>query len=301
MVNAVHGSLFQASRSERCRTEPTGHRLARAGEGQAFEGSVAAARQRPHAWPRRRPARIPFAGKIETDGPQKHPLADLESRLISAQVERTVLEARIKAAEEEVELEAKKDEAVAPAKQEGELISQQEAALRDAMVDKIIEDSAEVQKQKALVAGKQSRLKEIEEKSAKGKAGPRIRSNWPKKSATTSRRLTKLRSEMKPRVRSEAELSIIARRTEMGTAQVAKRMEELAKMRSDREACRVMEQMLQERYEEQRKNVEQSSGDTHGVGFQARRAGPGGEGVRVDRRSGRCSCRPSEAPPRGSR
>ena len=48
----------------------------------------------------------------------------------------------------------------------------------------------------------------------------------------------------------------------MGTSQIQRRMEELDKMRSDRVTCRVMEKMLQERYDKQRKNVEQSSGDT---------------------------------------
>ena len=42
---------------------------------------------------------------------------------------------------------------------------------------------------------------------------------------------------MKPRAQREAELSILAKRTEAGTAQIERRIEELAKMRSDREAC----------------------------------------------------------------
>jgi capsular exopolysaccharide synthesis family protein len=53
----------------------------------------------------------------------------------------------------------------------------------------------------------------------------------------------------------------------MGTARIERRMEELAKMRSDRESCRVMEEMLQARYEKQRENTQQSSGDTMELGF----------------------------------
>ena len=57
----------------------------------------------------------PFAAKMEANSPQKHPLADLESRLIDAQVEGTVLDARIKAAEED--LAAKQKEGGASAGQ----------------------------------------------------------------------------------------------------------------------------------------------------------------------------------------
>jgi polysaccharide biosynthesis transport protein len=206
----------------------------------------------------------PFAGKMEATGLQKHPLADVESRLITAQVERTVLEARIKATEEE--LNAKKSEDDAPANEESELTSPQEIAFRDAMVGKMIEDSGEVQKQIAMIAAKQSRLKEVEEKSAKGNEDP-LYTQLAKEIANDEESLERLRSEMKPRGRREAELSIIARRTEMGAARLARRMEDLAKMRSDREASHVMEQMLKERFEEQRKNVEQSSGDTMELSF----------------------------------
>ncbi|MBU4272893.1 MAG: polysaccharide biosynthesis tyrosine autokinase [Planctomycetes bacterium] len=208
----------------------------------------------------------PFSGNLEADSPQKHPLADLEGRLIAAQVERTVLEARIKATEEE--LEANKREEDSSAGGEDVLASKHEAVFRDATADKIIEDSAEMQQQKALIAVKWSRLMDIGEKSARGKeAAAYVR--LADEIRGDEQALDQLREEMKPRARHEAELAIIARRSAMGAAKIERRMEELAKMRSDREAYRVMEEMLEERYDEQRKNMEQSSGDTMELRFKS--------------------------------
>jgi polysaccharide biosynthesis transport protein len=206
----------------------------------------------------------PFPGKLNADSPQKNPLADLEGRLIAAQVDRTVLEARIKATEEE--LEARRKEGNSSAEEEGVLASRQEGAYRDAMADKIVEDSEEVRQQKALIADKRSRLMDTEEKSAKGKnavayvrLADEIRGD--------EQALDQLRGELRLRARREAELAIIAKRVATGTDQIERRREELAKMRSDREAYRVMEQMLKDRYDEQRKNIERSSGDTLELGF----------------------------------
>ena len=72
---------------------------------------------------------------------------------------------------------------------------------------------------------------------------------------------------MKTRARHEAEQSIIARRSGIGTAQGASPELELAKLQSYRKTCGVMEKMLKARFEEQRKSVEQSSGDAVDLTF----------------------------------
>ena len=99
----------------------------------------------------------PFAGKGETNGAEKHPLAELESRLISAQVECTVLDARITAAEEELAA-GKKAEKASGKPPESESLTRQEADFRDAMADKLVEDNAEVQREKAFIAARKSAL-----------------------------------------------------------------------------------------------------------------------------------------------
>jgi capsular exopolysaccharide synthesis family protein len=191
-------------------------------------------------------------------------LADLQGRLVSAQVERTLLDARIKAAEEE--LDAKRNETDSTRGALGELTSKQDAAVCDAMADKFIEASPEIQRQKMIIADKRWRLADGLQRSVKGKQSPAYK-RLAEEIESNEQMLDQLRAEMKPRAIRDAEVSLMAKRTEAGSAHVERRIEELAKMRSDREAAHVMEQMLKERYEEQRKQVEQGNGETMELGF----------------------------------
>ncbi len=201
----------------------------------------------------------PFAAKREGDSSQKNPLTDLEGRFVTAQVEGTVLDARIKAAEEA--LDAKRKDADAAPGEKGPLLSKQEIALRDVTADRIIEQSEEVRRQKGVIAAKRSNLTDNERVLAKGKRSP-VYERLSSEIHDDEKTLERLQTELRPRALREAELAILAKRTEMGSTQLERQMEELAKMRSDREACRVMEAMFKDRYEKQRKDVEQSSGDT---------------------------------------
>ncbi len=206
----------------------------------------------------------PFAANIEGESPKNHPLANLQTKLIEAQVEGAVLEARIKAAEEELE-STKSAGATLPAEIK-QMLSEQELALLDVMADQIVEDSDEVKRQKEIIAAKRMNLKETEQLVAKGKRSP-VYERLLTDIRNDERTLERLRAELLSRARREAELSLMAKRTELGAAQLQRRREELAKMRSDRAACRAMEEMLNERYEKQRKNVELSSGETLELGF----------------------------------
>lgn len=206
----------------------------------------------------------PFAAKFETDSPQHNPLVDLETRLVGAQVEGTVLDARIMAVEEE--LDAKQKQWDTASSEANKLLAKQEAALRDVMANRIVEESGEVQWQMEIIADKRMNLKETERLVAKGKQSP-IYKRLMADIRNDEQTLDRLRTEMKPRARRKAELALLAKRTEMGTAQLQRQMEELDKMRSDRAACRVMEKMFRERYEKQRKEVALSSGDTLELGF----------------------------------
>ncbi|NLF06693.1 MAG: polysaccharide biosynthesis tyrosine autokinase [Pirellulaceae bacterium] len=206
----------------------------------------------------------PFAAKMEPAAAQKHPLADLESRLIEVQVEGTVLKARIKAAEEE--LKAKEEQWAAASGEADQLLTKQELALRDVLADRIVEESPEVRQQKDIIAAKMANLKETERLVAKGRQSP-VYARLLGDIRNDERTLDRLRNEIKQRAVREAELSLLAKRTEQGTSLLQKKMDELAKMRSDLAACAVMETMLLERYEKQRKDVEASSGDTLELGF----------------------------------
>jgi capsular exopolysaccharide synthesis family protein len=206
----------------------------------------------------------PFAGKIEADGATRHPLADLEGRLISVQVERTVLEARLKAVEEQFAAKKPPDSAAA----QNATSTPQDVALRDVMAERLLDETAEVQRQRALIAVKQANLKATEERSAKGRQDP-LYVRLTQAIRSDEETLDQLRSELRPRVRREVELAIANKRMELDVSRVDKRREDLVKLRSDYEGCRVMEQMLNARYEQQRKSVEQSSGDTMELTFKA--------------------------------
>jgi len=206
----------------------------------------------------------PLTAKVSADAAQKHPLADLESKLIQAQVEGAVLEARIKAAEEE--LAPKKDEGKSPPDAGEGLLSSREIALRDVNAERLIEESDEVRRLKDIISAKRSNLAETERLAAKGKKSS-IVERLAAEIRSDEQTLERMRAEMKPRALREAELAILTKRTEMEATNVQRRMEELAKMRSDRAACRETENMLQERYDKQRKNVGLSSGEALELSF----------------------------------
>jgi len=172
-----------------------------------------------------------FPAKPAAETTAKRPLADLQGRLVAAQVDRVVLEARIKAAENELRSKEQED---APAQAKGTLLSKREAALRDVMVDRIMEDNAEVQKRRAAISAKQATLSEIEKKSAKGKNDPLYlqKSEEIREDEKVLEGLLKDK-EKRALVSKEVEWSLIAKRTEMEASLVARRAEELARMRSD--------------------------------------------------------------------
>ena len=197
----------------------------------------------------------PFADRVETTSPQKNPLADMERRLSDAWVEGIVLDARIKAAEEE--LAARRKEGGAPADHDGKL-SKQEIVLRDAMAERDIEENVEVRRLKKAITTKRSDLKAAEQLPATEKKTSvieRLTANIRHDEQT----LDGIRGEMKSRAQRQAELGMLARRVEMETSHIQRRMEELDRMRSDLATCRLMQKMLKEMskewYDKQRKDV----------------------------------------------
>jgi capsular exopolysaccharide synthesis family protein len=197
----------------------------------------------------------PTAGKMQAESPQTHSLADLEGRLVAAQVDRTMLEARIKAIEAELASQGKQSDSSHDSL--GGPASKQEAASRDAMADKIIEDNHVVQQQMQLIVQKRTILQANLQRAAKGKlpSGYQWLANELKADEQV---LDQLRAEMKPQALRYAELTLMAKPTGWAPQ---RRLEELAKLRSDREAARVLEQMLKDRYAEQRKQIEQRGGE----------------------------------------
>ncbi|MFZ1936729.1 MAG: polysaccharide biosynthesis tyrosine autokinase [Thermoguttaceae bacterium] len=203
----------------------------------------------------------PFAIRKKDSSPQeKHPLADLESRLIEVQVERTVLDKRIKAAEEAIA--AKRKEKGGP----DETLSEQEIAMRDAMTERLVEESEGVRRLKAIIAARRTDLAANEQLMVRGKNSPvldRLRMDIH----VDEQSLARLRDEMRPQAKREAELAIMAKQGEMGTSRIQRITDELDKMRSDRVRYGVLEERLQEQCKKQQDSVKQTSGDTLELGF----------------------------------
>jgi polysaccharide biosynthesis transport protein len=192
------------------------------------------------------PGKYAVGGKTASEAAPKRTLSEVQSRLVTAQVERAVLEARLKAGEEELKA-ATQDEAAAE-KPDQPLLSKHEAASRDAAVERAIEEHAEVKQLKALILAKQTRLADIEARTLLGKADPAYRQR-----ATEIERdeksLADLHATMRPRLVKEIEVALVAKRADMETAQAARRLDELAKLRSDLGGRRILEKMLQEQYD----------------------------------------------------
>jgi capsular exopolysaccharide synthesis family protein len=219
----------------------------------------------------------PFAGKIEANSPQTHPLADLQSQLINARVEGAVLQARIEAAEKELSEQtggngSSGHAAVAKGEdkssaQEAATFSKQEIALRDVMMERIIEEHEEVRRLRAIIAAKRSDLAATERLVAKGRKSAvleRLRADID----SDVEALKQAQLEVAPRAKREAESGILTKRAEMGTLQIERRMEELNKLKSDRANYLAREKLLQQTFDEQKHNVKQSSSDTLDLEFE---------------------------------
>ncbi len=158
-----------------------------------------------------------------SDPAAKSSLAELEGRLINAEVEREVLKARIKAGEESY--------------------SAQPIEASEWMVAKSVEQDAEVQKFKTALAGKQASLREIEARSATGDRDP-LYHRMQREIRQDEQALQRLLKDARGRVQVEA-----------ATAAGKKLADELTTLRSELEGRRAAEQLLRDRYNGQLKEL----------------------------------------------
>lgn len=172
----------------------------------------------------------PFAANPASDTSVNHPLAELQSRLTTAEVEEEILKAQVQAVEE--------------------LTSKQKVEVPDGMVERAVEEHAEVQRLRALLLAKRSKLHEIETRSAKGDKDPFYQQLF-KEITLDEKALEQVRNELRGQVRLEMETALINRRKD-----------DLAQMRSRLEGYQTMQEVLQERYKSKLKDVKQFSGET---------------------------------------
>ena len=203
----------------------------------------------------------PFAIRKKDSSPQeKHPLADLESRLIEVQVERTVLDKRIRRPKRRLPPSGRRREA------RTRRCRNKKIAMRDAMTERLVEESEGVRRLKAIIAARRTDLAANEQLMVRGKNSPvldRLRMDIH----VDEQSLARLRDEMRPQAKREAELAIMAKQGEMGTSRIQRITDELDKMQSDRVRYGVLEERLQEQCKKQQDSVKQTSGDTLELGF----------------------------------
>ena len=172
----------------------------------------------------------PFAANPEPSSTTKYPFANLQGNLVQAEVERAVLAARIKAMEETASVEP--------------------PSMPEAMIKRKIEENADIQRLETELIIKQGMLQRIESTVVKKEKDPSYR-QLVEDIKGGERILEQLRINLRKQVVQETE-----------SIAVEKREEKLAEMRTELDTRRITIQMLTERYENQIKDVKETSGDT---------------------------------------
>ncbi len=152
-----------------------------------------------------------------------NPLAALEDRLTTTEVEREVMQAQAKAFEESV--------------------LRQEVDVPSAMLDAQIEVDPEVANLKRALLTKQSRLHEIESTSSRGPNDPSVM-RAKKEVELYQTTLAKVRAQLRENLGKELKASILG-----------KRQDELAQMQARIEGYRLTENLLEERITEERSKL----------------------------------------------
>jgi capsular exopolysaccharide synthesis family protein len=181
------------------------------------------AKVHPHA------AYLPPGEKGDRD-PSTSPLAREQSELMNAEVERAVLEARLKAYEK--------------------LVKDETTDVPGVMIDSAVEQRIEVQRLMAQIAAKESALKEYEKIASRGESDP----GWQrlnKELAEMRQDLVATRKQLKPVVQTELEEAMRRERDEAA-----------AMLQAQVKSQGVLEDILRERLNTKRQELEQGSDES---------------------------------------
>ncbi len=194
-------------------------------------GEVSRLREDVRELAKRTPGAESGSMKTESDANKLRPLAEIQTRIITTEVEQEVLQARIRAAEEAMQ-------------------AQESTATPEALIQRGVEDNPEVKQLKAQISMKRSELREIQSVALKSDKNPTVRvlTNEIKQNEQA---LTELRLQLRQEVQEELKMYSVGKQTE-----------ELANLRSELATRKIAVKLLHDRYEEELKNVRQVSGDT---------------------------------------
>jgi len=210
----------------------------------------------------------PELARPDQTSPAKHPMAELQGRLIDIQVERAMLAARIKAGEED--LRSAEPAAGDRAKAAAAPLSKEELALRDAMVVRAVAENGDVKQWDSMLAAKQAKLQQIETIATRGKEDPAY-IELRKEIVRDQKSLEELKQKMAGPIQTEAEYTLRAKRSDGEVTILGKRREEVARMRCDLRGYEIAEDNLRSAYSGQLKKflteIEQVSGENVNLTF----------------------------------
>ena len=271
IVNAVTDSYFQLH--DRTNAERTARVVEVLEQGKTNElQEISRMRQELSDMTRQMTGHEVYTSKPEADVLQKNELANLQTRLVTAQVEKAVLAARIEAAEREIQ-----EPTVAPGGAArnpsaatrstgfpGSTVcppSRNEAALREALIEKTLLERPEVARVSDAIVAKQGRQKEIELRMKEGKSDPVYR-QLGREIGEDQQTIEALKKSLRPAVERQTDALLLARRSDKDSAESERRFEELTRMRAELQGQAVLEQRLQAEYEKELRNVKKFSGNS---------------------------------------
>jgi polysaccharide biosynthesis transport protein len=194
-------------------------------------GEVSRLREDVRALAKRTPGAESGSITAEPDANKLRPLTEIQTRIITTEVEQEVLQARIGAAEEVMQ-------------------AQESFVTPEALVKRNVEDNPEVKQLKSEISLKRADLRELQSVTVKKDSNPSVQ---------------RLTSEIKQNEQALEELRLQLRKEvqeELKVYSAGKQAEVLANLHSELAARKIAVKLLRDRYEGELKNVRQVSGDT---------------------------------------
>ncbi|MEN6457939.1 MAG: polysaccharide biosynthesis tyrosine autokinase [Thermoguttaceae bacterium] len=190
-------------------------------------------------------------------GSGRHPLAELQVRLMNVQLERAMVTARLKAIEEE---SAAAPQTVARPTYAASL-SDEERLLRDLFIDRTVSENVSVKNAMQQIAGKQAMLDAIEGVAARGKQSAAYQRKL-EEVRRDQESLDRFKDQLRVRAAKEAELYAIAKRKELEAVAIAKRREELRQLQCVQRGYQIAEERLSADYASYQKELGKASGES---------------------------------------
>jgi capsular exopolysaccharide synthesis family protein len=262
IVNAVTESYFKLrDESEAERTQKVVDLLEK--EKTARLKEVIRMRQDLSDMARQLTGRETYTAKPENDAIRKSALADLQTRLVTAQVEEAVLAARVEAAERESRGQGA---AAAGTNSSAPQFNAREAALRDAMIEKAVLERPEVVRAAQAIVAREAQQKEIELRMKDGKNDP-VYQQLARQIADDRQALDAMKKSLRAEVEKQTEATLMVRRSDRESADSDKRLDEASRMRGELQGQKILQQRLQAEYDKELRNVKQFSGNTLDLEF----------------------------------